>query len=124
VGDLGGGSMELIGLNNHTIRGQDTMPIGPLRLVDSCKGSASKMRKAIAGALNELSWLKGYKPSHFYAVGGSFRTLARIHLLREQYPLPILHHYTLPAYDLLPLLADIQEMDVEDVAMLPGVPKK
>ncbi len=124
VGDLGGGSMELIAIDNHRIRAQDTMPIGPLRLLDSCKNNPEKMRKAIARALAGLSWLKGLSPSHFYAVGGSFRSIARIHMHRAKYPLPMIHHYTVASADLLKLLKVLREMGEQDVAALPGVAGK
>src|ERR1700735_1622024 len=83
--DLGGGSIELIGLAEGNILDQATLPIGPLRLLDASKGDKDKMRKMIEEAIDAERWLEKAHPPHFYAVGGSFRALAHIHMAQEKY---------------------------------------
>ena len=124
VGDLGGGSIELIGLDNGNITEQTTLPIGPLRLLDSSKGDKDKMRKLISEAIEGERWLEREHPSHFYAIGGSFRAIAHIHMAQEKYPLDIVHHYTIKAGPLRKLLKEIIGSSTQEIAKMDGAPAK
>jgi exopolyphosphatase/guanosine-5'-triphosphate,3'-diphosphate pyrophosphatase len=124
VGDLGGGSIELIGIERNNITEQTTLPIGPLRLLDASKGDKDKMRKLIGDAIGSERWLEQCHPPHFYAVGGSFRAIAHIHMTQEKYPLDIVHHYTIKNAPLHKLLKDIMNSSPEQVMKLPGAPAK
>ena len=124
VGDMGGGSIELIDLNGHDIRAQDTIPIGPLRILDLSKNAPEKMRKLIDKALGDLAWLGKTRQPRFYAVGGSFRALAHIHMQRSGYPLGLVHHFSIGAEEAKKLARSVQIMKPEIIAKLPGVPGK
>ncbi|HEU5047666.1 MAG TPA: Ppx/GppA family phosphatase [Rickettsiales bacterium] len=124
AGDLGGGSIELIGVDDGLIGEQTTIPIGPLRLLDTAKEDRLKTGKIIAKALDEETWLPGLKPKHFYAVGGSFRALAHIHMRRQDYPLEIVHHYTVKTPAMRKFLKDIIHASPEVLAKMPGAPAK
>ncbi len=93
MGDLGGGSLELVGLDGAGAgaaagAGQGiTLPLGPLRL-------ANRSASAVDAALAEAPWLSG-RGADFYAVGGTWRSLARIHMAQTRYPLRVVHHYAL-----------------------------
>ena len=50
VGDLGGGSLELIDVKDGDIRDGVTLPLGPLRLIDMSGGSVAKARSIIDDA--------------------------------------------------------------------------
>ncbi len=124
AGDLGGGSIELIGLEKGNITEQATLPIGPLRLLDSSKGEKDKMKKMIAEALSSERWLEKVHPPHFYAIGGSFRALAHIHMAEEKYPLDIVHHYTIKNGPLRKLLKDISAASPQEIAKMAGASAK
>ena len=47
MGDLGGGSLELVGMDRGVIGPQVTMPLGPLRLLESCGGKMSAAARII-----------------------------------------------------------------------------
>lgn len=124
AGDLGGGSIELIGLEKGDINEQTTLPIGPLRLFDSSKGDKDKMRKLISEALDGERWLEKTHPPHFYAIGGSFRALAHIHMEKEKYPLDIVHYYTIKNGAMRKLLKEIHSSNPQEIAKMPGAPAK
>ena len=93
VGDLGGGSLELINVAGG-VRGEGvTLPLGGLALMDASKRSTREAariaRKAIADA-RPLAELRGRA---FYAVGGAWRALARLHMRQCNYPLDVMHNY-------------------------------
>ena len=71
MGDLGGGSLELVLLNKGKIKDQVTLPIGPLRLIEATEGDPDAAQKIIDRHLEELPWLPEVKGRTFYPVGGT-----------------------------------------------------
>jgi exopolyphosphatase/guanosine-5'-triphosphate,3'-diphosphate pyrophosphatase len=121
VGDMGGGSIELIRLKDHSTFDQDTLPIGPLRMIDATSGNKVKMQKLITKRLNEITWLAKTKASVFYAIGGSFRALAHIHMEQSSYPLHVLHHYSAKRSEILKLCKHIIPLSEAQISKLPGM---
>ncbi len=100
MGDLGGGSLELVALNRGRAGRHATLPLGPLRLMDIAGSpTAPKGRDAIDRRLGEFPWLREARGRSFYAVGGAWRSLARLHMAHRRYPLRIIHHYRLSRAD-------------------------
>ncbi len=124
TGDLGGGSMELVKLKDNELLEHATLPIGPLRLVDETGGDRAKLRRTIKQAFEQVEWLKKTKMPEFYAIGGSFRAIARLHMHVTNYPLHILHQYTLPSADFAAFAAELASFPDARVAELPGISGK
>jgi len=95
AGDLGGGSLELIDIENGQIRDGVTLPIGPLRLIDMSGGSVSAARKIVDEYLDRTPLIDRLRGRNFYAVGGTWRNLARLHMAQTHYPLHVLHQYAI-----------------------------
>lgn len=99
VGDLGGGSLELVEIRGGTAGLGITLPLGGLVLSDLAGASPKKAgriaREALAGAPH-LRLLEGRT---FYAVGGTFRALAKLRMAERDYPMRVLHGYDLDAGD-------------------------
>ena len=121
VGDLGGGSLELVEVSDGHVGRSASLPLGVLRLdALAAKGEASfakKVAKAVAGAGFE-SAAEG-RP--FYLVGGSWRTLARLEMAITDHPLPITHQHDMPADRPADLLAALAKMDKASVRDIPSV---
>ncbi len=96
VGDLGGGSLELCEVKGGKLGRGVTVPLGPLRLMDASNGNIDKARDIARKTFSQLNWLKEHRHPTLYAVGGTWRSLARIDMSQETYPLHILHHYAIP----------------------------
>src|SRR6201997_5537435 len=101
VGDLGGGSLELIDVRGHQVRGGVTLPLGSLALQDLAHKSLKRAERIVKNELSEVSQLKAGRGRAFYAVGGTWRALARIHIIQSEYPLKVMHGYSIPAQDAL-----------------------
>jgi exopolyphosphatase/guanosine-5'-triphosphate,3'-diphosphate pyrophosphatase len=99
VGDLGGGSLELVDVCQGRIETAVTLPLGPLRLIDLSGGSMAKARKLVDATLDDCALLDRLQARDFYAVGGAWRNLARMHMEQNAHPLTILHHYKVPRED-------------------------
>jgi exopolyphosphatase/guanosine-5'-triphosphate,3'-diphosphate pyrophosphatase len=103
VGDLGGGSLELIDVRRGSVGDRTTMPLGPLRLIDAAQGNLRRGRNIVQRALKQVTWLNALRGRPFYAVGGSWRTMARLHMEAAKYPLHIIHQYKIDGGKVLPL---------------------
>jgi exopolyphosphatase / guanosine-5'-triphosphate,3'-diphosphate pyrophosphatase len=117
VGDLGGGSVELVPVSGGQVGPAVSLPIGPLRLADLADDE-KRLRDVIDSHLDELPWLEGRQFGAFYAVGGAWRVLARIHMEQEGYPLHVIQQYTVPrraAEDYLELVARQSRKSLERV---------
>jgi exopolyphosphatase/guanosine-5'-triphosphate,3'-diphosphate pyrophosphatase len=112
VGDLGGGSLELVAVGDGRTSSPISLPLGVLRAGRDIKA----MRKAIRKAVSDGGLPRG---GNFYVVGGSWRALARIDMLATDYPLPILQQYQLlpeRVAELLKLVVDQQSEWTEIIA--------
>ena len=92
VGDLGGGSLELVDVAEGHASGGISTPLGVLRLDPGATGERAA-RKALKSALKSSSLKEQARGRSFYMVGGSWRALARIDMLATEFPLPITHQY-------------------------------
>lgn len=123
VADMGGGSLE-IGLTGHTTDAQTSLPLGALSLAEAAGGSIERAKSLVTEQLSELDWLNHAKDQTLYAVGGSWRAIARAHMTAADWPLKVAHHYQLTADQARAFLDQvIQEAKSGDIN-LPGAPRK
>jgi exopolyphosphatase/guanosine-5'-triphosphate,3'-diphosphate pyrophosphatase len=101
VGDLGGGSLELIDVRGNRVRNGVTLPLGSLALQDSAHKSLKRAERIVKAEISGVEQLKAGRGRSFYAVGGTWRALARIHIIQSGYPLKVMHGYSIPAADAL-----------------------
>jgi len=101
VGDLGGGSLELIDVHGGRVGKGVTLPLGSLALQDASQKSLKRAQRIVDNALAEAAPLKAVRGRTFYAVGGTWRALARLHIAQSGYPLKVMHGYSIPAAEAL-----------------------
>ncbi len=132
VGDLGGGSLELIRVADGKLGERVSLPLGTLRH-DVLKGKSTKqITQLLRDDITALNGDDGFPIEAglpFYMIGGSWRTFARLHMHDVGYPLTILSNYQMPADSptrLMPLvnnpvaLAQTKVVASARVAALPG----
>ena len=99
VGDLGGGSLELIRISDGKLGARVSLPLGTLRH-DILTGKSPKqitqmLRHDIAKTMGKRAFpMETGLP--FYMIGGSWRSFARLHMHATGYPLTILSNYEMP----------------------------
>jgi exopolyphosphatase / guanosine-5'-triphosphate,3'-diphosphate pyrophosphatase len=101
VGDLGGGSLELVDLRGQSVRRGVTLPLGSLALQDLSEMSVKKAEKIVRNKLDRVALLRQGEGRTFYAVGGTWRALARLHMWQTGYPLHVMHGYVIPSREAL-----------------------
>jgi exopolyphosphatase/guanosine-5'-triphosphate,3'-diphosphate pyrophosphatase len=115
VGDLGGGSLELIDVYGHQVRGGVTLPLGSLALQDLSHKSLKRAERIVRNDLEAIAQLKAGRGRTFYAVGGTWRALARIHIIQSEYPLRVMHGYSLPAAEALDFVRRLRRLAAADM---------
>jgi exopolyphosphatase/guanosine-5'-triphosphate,3'-diphosphate pyrophosphatase len=110
VGDLGGGSLELVDIAKGGREGGISLPLGVLRLAATSDGERAA-RKILKAALKRSGLRERGRDRPFYMVGGSWRALARIDMLETNFPLPITHQYRMKPGRAKDLRKLVRELD-------------
>jgi exopolyphosphatase/guanosine-5'-triphosphate,3'-diphosphate pyrophosphatase len=110
VGDLGGGSLELVDVRGNRVGGGLTLPLGSLALQDLSQKSLKRAERIVRTELSDVAQLKAGRGRAFYAVGGTWRALARIHIIQSGYPLRVMHGYSIPAADALDFVQRLRRL--------------
>lgn len=111
VGDLGGGSLELVNVAAGATEAGISIPLGVLRLRPSASGERDA-RDLLRSALRSSGIRERAKGRNFYMVGGSWRALARVDMLSTNFPLPITHQYRMKPTRARELRKTLQNLDV------------
>ncbi|MBW4330929.1 Ppx/GppA family phosphatase [Stakelama sp. CBK3Z-3] len=93
VGDLGGGSLELVRVGDGSVHERASFPLGVLRIGKLRAKGKRTLEKRVATLIAEAGWSGAGKGVPLYMVGGSWRALARLDMHLTQYPLPVIHGY-------------------------------
>jgi exopolyphosphatase/guanosine-5'-triphosphate,3'-diphosphate pyrophosphatase len=63
-----------------------------------------------------VSWLEKGRGRDFYAIGGTWRALARLHMTQTNYPLSVMHNYRINAEDALRFSAVLDHQSQSSLA--------
>lgn len=124
VGDLGGGSLELVELSKGQSGQASSVPLGPLRLMELGEAKLSLLRDRVDTELSTMPWLKNSAGKPFYAVGGVWRNLARIHMGQSNCPLHILQNYEIEADQALRLSKVVSGLSRKSLQSVPGISRR
>lgn len=123
AGDLGGGSLELVDIDGENIGDGITLPLGGLRLQDMAGNSLEQAAKIARAEVARAGLLKAGQGRTFYAVGGTWRNLARLHMEKTGYPLDVMHHYEIGTESAMPFLKQVAKGNLERMKGIEGVSK-
>ncbi len=121
VGDLGGGSLELIRVAGGEALDRISLPIGSLRLDAVRKRDRRALAPFIKKALDAVDWAAAGRGKPFYMVGGSWRALAQIHIHQTGHPLPIVHQYEMAASAPASLVRSLTQLDLATLKSVPNL---
>jgi len=121
VGDLGGGSLELVDIYGSRTKSGTTLPLGGLALQDISAKSLKKAEKIVRDELSDVRFLREAEGRTFYAVGGTWRALARLHMWQTGYPFHVMHNYRISARDALEFSRLVHRVDAESLSQIETV---
>jgi len=127
VADLGGGSLELVEIDGGRVDPLGrlcSMPLGVLRLDDIAQGGEAAVDAAIRDNLARVPWVAERPVRTLYAVGGSWRALAKLCMTQENHPLQVLDKYTLSRDKALALTDLVARIGRRSMDKIPGISRR
>jgi exopolyphosphatase / guanosine-5'-triphosphate,3'-diphosphate pyrophosphatase len=124
LADIGGGSLEVVRLVDGTRGPAQTLKLGVIRLAERSGNDPVRARAIAETELQSVPWLSQAAGSDLYLVGGAWRALARIHIAQTNYPLQMVHHYTIGREEARDLTGLISTAPRRVLERLPGAPRR
>lgn len=124
VGDLGGGSLELVRVRDGRVGERISFPLGVLRIGKLRAKSNAAFERHVAAAVRGAGWAGKGQGLPLYLVGGSWRALAKLDMALTGYPLPVIHQYAMPAARISELTRSIPSLsrqrlrEIADIASI------
>ena len=117
--DLGGGSLELVGIARGAVGEGVSLPLGVLRVGEDPR--VADLIPQITAALGKGRLRDAALGNGLYLVGGSFRALGLLDLKLSKHPLPIVHQHRITPMRIAELRAILRERPLDEVKQVAGV---
>ncbi|CAA7627203.1 Ppx/GppA family phosphatase [Magnetospirillum sp. UT-4] len=124
VADLGGGSLELVTVQDGQFGQHVTLPLGVLRMAEAAGEDRGRAAELIDAHLAGVPWLKQGRGRTLYAVGGAWRAIARVCIAQIHHPLTVLDNFALDPREAQHIIELVSTQSRRSIAMVPGVSKK
>jgi exopolyphosphatase/guanosine-5'-triphosphate,3'-diphosphate pyrophosphatase len=121
VGDLGGGSLELVRVSGGKVRERVSFPLGVLRVGAIRAKGQGALERQVFKVLKEAGWAGKGHGLPLYLVGGSWRALARLDMHLNSYPLPVIHQYSMAPSAIARMSRTISHVPKSWLRAIPGL---
>jgi exopolyphosphatase / guanosine-5'-triphosphate,3'-diphosphate pyrophosphatase len=121
VGDLGGGSLELIDVKDGKVGEGVSLKLGSLALMDASGRSPKNALRIAKQELASVVQLDSLRGRTFYAVGGTWRSLAKLHMRQRNYPLEVMHGYVIPARDAADFASLVERVETDSLVAVGSI---
>ncbi len=106
-------------MHGSRVRGGVTLPLGGLALQDIAGQVRSRRpERIVEDAFEDLDMLHEGEGRTFYAVGGTWRALARLHMWQTGYPFHVMHNYRISAREALEFSRLVHRVDTETLSKI------
>lgn len=122
-GDLGGGSLELIDIDGSEVGEGITLPLGGLRLQYISNNDIAVAAKIAHEQFAKSAVVCNGRARCFYAVGGTWRNLAKLHMATKHYRLPVMHGYAVDAAEMEDFLRFVVRGNIDNMQGITAVSK-
>ncbi|MEW9123879.1 MAG: exopolyphosphatase [Thermotaleaceae bacterium] len=129
--DIGGGSTELVWVEDRRIKEAISLPFGAVTLTEKFLGKTiyspeaiKKLETYVTKQYQDISWLKEVSGLPIVGLGGSIRTLAKIDKRKIGFPLESLHNYQMQYHEVLYAYELVTKINHEERKDIPGVEKE
>ena len=113
AGDLGGGSIEMVEVKDRRIGDGVTLPLGGIRLQDASGGDLREAERIARRLMSGSEAVRAGRGRTFFAVGGTWRAIARLHMEETGYPLRVTHGYELKPEPALKFFRKLVDGDLD-----------
>ncbi len=126
--DIGGGSTELVHVENRKVVNAISMPFGSVILSEQfpqdVKGNTKKAKAFVNDQLDQVDWLEGLRDLPIIGLGGVVRTIAKVNRNLMGFPIMTLHNYRLNEEELKGFFAHIADSTIPQLRKTPGINAK
>ncbi|MFT8350292.1 exopolyphosphatase [Clostridium saccharoperbutylacetonicum] len=129
--DIGGSSMEITLVKDRKISHGISLPLGSIPLTklfpfdeNEKEDLAADFKKFILKEFDKLPWLKNEKDLPLIGIGGTARSIGKIHKKFISYPLDLLHNYSVSFEEIKILYDYVISLDFNQKQKLKGLPKE
>ncbi len=126
--DLGGGSMEITGLRDRKIVESVSLSFGSLSLTERFLShdppselQLNTLEDFVKLKFKSVTWLEAWQGSEVIGIGGTSRTIARVHQRLVNYPFDELHNYAMSPDEIAFLYHNLKTGGLEDRRSVPGL---
>lgn len=120
VADMGGGSLELIAVDNGECHHGESLPLGTLRLPVLRERGAAAFRQAIEQEMAKVGWAQAHG-GPLYLVGGTWRAMAIYAMHAANYPLGDPQAYAFTPDEAERLAKSLSKTDPAALTAIPGI---
>jgi len=120
VSDLGGGSLELVMIEDGDCHDGCSLPLGTLRLPALRQKGHAAFGKAVGREMARAGWAAAH-PGPLYMVGGTWRALAAYALRSSDHPLTDPHAFALDTAEADRIARKVARLDPAVLAPIPGI---
>ena len=125
VGDMGGGSLEVIEVIDDRVGERHvSLPLGALPVQAALEAEGRGVRRRLDTLLAQRLPPALIAEPAFYAVGGGFRAIAKAHMAANRAPVQVVHGYALDAGEARDFARRLWNMPPDELAAQPGVPSR
>ena len=121
VGDLGGGSLELVRVRDGALHERVSFPLGVLRVAALRTKGKGAIDRRVTKLLDQAGWTDRGRGLPLYLVGGSWRSLARLDMHQTRYPLPIIQGYQMTPDTIARLVRAVSHVGKGTLKSVPGI---
>ncbi|WP_459195452.1 exopolyphosphatase [Wukongibacter baidiensis] len=128
--DIGGGSTELILVENRKISNSISLPFGSINLTQDFKlsnnvkeSNIKALEDFLAANYSKIPWLSKTKGYPLIGVGGTIRNMGNIVRKSSSYPLEITHNFRMKKGDLHKVYKLAKEKNLEERKKIKGLSK-
>lgn len=122
MGDLGGGSLELVGIADGRPSRAASYPLGTLRLPALRAPGPAAFARSVETMLRDGGWSGAARGRPLYLVGGSWRALAHLDMHLTGFPIPVAHGYILSPGRIAALQQAVAAFGPRGLKAVPGLP--
>ncbi|MDW5299188.1 MAG: exopolyphosphatase [Sedimentibacter sp.] len=128
--DTGGGSTELILVKDRKVQNSISIPYGAVTLTemyldgDALKENIVKAEEFIRSIYQQISWLDEANNVAVVGLGGSIRTLSKIHKKKHGFLNQSMHNYNIASKDIHEMYDIITSLKSNELKNIPGLKKE
>lgn len=126
--DVGGASIELTWVENRQLKESVSLPFGAVLLTegflwedDLAPEKVKALEQHLIKAYDQVPWLKQVKGLPLVGLGGSARTIGKIHRHIIDFPLQDLHNYQMPRDEVMAVCERVLKAGKQGRKRIPGL---